>query len=417
MTGLPGNYVNYLILATPSSSSLDPSTFYPELVPQSGPIEGQYSRRSMQFRTYGFFSGSIYLLLERAMKYPETMRPRHSQLRITQLRETLRALGHKWSEPLHTTAYRTETHGRYLAPFAPRRRASNRASIPESDTSANFLVIIDSLCNLELLFYAAAHTGYEFLASAAIMHAKTLLKTHLRQETTPADWTPSGSHGYGYNYDGPLYSTCHVVNFSPATGEVKEIRTAQGYTPESTWSRGQAWAILEYAQAYSWTKDETFLSAACALAEYFIYRLESAPGCVDKHAERKPETKPDFKNNLTEPKRTGRYSPIRDVSAGVIAANGLPILSQALTWRGRHAQPRWYMNSAIWIVGDTLALTTAREQACLRPDLVAGIKAVSASEALEDCRPFVSTLTGSTVSWNEDNINASANHGLVYAYY
>jgi hypothetical protein len=99
------------------------------------------------------------------------------------------------------------------------------------DTSSNFLVIIDSLCNLELLFYAAAHTGYDFLANAAIAHAKTLMKTHLRREVPPADWTSSGSHG---TYDGPLYSTCHVVNLSPASGKVKEIRTAQEYTPEST---------------------------------------------------------------------------------------------------------------------------------------------------------------------------------------
>jgi hypothetical protein len=297
-------------------------------------------------------------------------------------------------------------------------------------------VIIDSLCNLELLFYAAAHTGYDFLANAAITHAKTLMKTHLRQETTPVDWTPSGSHCHGHGgYDGPLYSTCHVVNFAPATGEVKEIRTAQGYAPESTWSRGQAWAILGYAQAYSWTKDETFLDAACGLAEYFIFRLESAPDCVDELAEPKPkpESDPDLKGDKTVPKQTGRYvplwdfdapiddpkSPIRDVSAGLIAANGLLVLSQALTWRGRHAQASWYTVSAIRIVGDTLALATAREQACLRLDPVAGIKAVSASEALKDCKPkpFASILTGSTVSWNMDNINASANHGLVYADY
>ncbi|KAJ0416853.1 Six-hairpin glycosidase-like protein [Aspergillus carlsbadensis] len=447
----------------------EPPTFYPELVPQSGPNEGQYSRRPMQFWTCGFFPGSIYLLLERAMKYPETIRPRHSQLRTAQLHETLRALGHKWSEPLYTTAYRSDTHdlGFMIMPHMRARwellrddaalstictaatsiysrfdarvgairswdHLTFQQSVNIQDTSANFLVIIDSLCNLELLFYAAAHTGYDFLANAAITHAKTLVKTHLRWETPLADRTPSASHSQSHGrYDGPLYSTCHVVNFSPASGEVKKIRTAQGYTPESTWSRGQAWAILRYAQAYSWTKDETFLSAACGLAEYFIYRLQTAPDCVDELAERKPERDPGVDGNETEPEQTGRYvplwdfdapvqgpnPPIRDVSAGLIAANGLLVLSQALTWPSRHAQARWYMDSAIRIVGYTLALSTAREQACLRPDPVAGIKAVSASETLEDCKPFASILTGSTVSWNEDNINASANHGLVYADY
>ncbi|KAL2861954.1 Six-hairpin glycosidase-like protein [Aspergillus pseudodeflectus] len=446
----------------------DPPTFYPELVPQSGENKGQYSRRPMQFWTCGFFPGSIYLLLERATKYPETMRPRHSQLRIAQLRETLRAIGHKWSEPLHSTAYRTDTHdlGFMIMPHMRARwellhddaalstictaaaslysrfnarvgaiRSWNHLTFQRNvdirDAETNFLVIIDSLCNLELLFYAAAHAGYEYLATAAITHAKTLLKTHLRRET-PLNLT-SGIHGY----NGPLYSNCHVVNFSPATGEVKEIRTAQGYAPESTWSRGQAWAILGYAQAYSWTKDETFLSAACGLAEYFIFRLETAPDCVDELAEPESNPDPDCKGSQTAPKRKGRYvplwdfdapiqdpqAPIRDVSAGLIAANGLLVLSQALTWRGRHAPARWYADSAIRIVGDTLALATAREQACLIPDPVGGVKGLavcesgSGSEALADCKPFASILTSSTVSWNDQNINASANHGLVYADY
>jgi hypothetical protein len=41
-------------------------------------------------------------------------------------------------------------------------------------------------------------------------------------------------------------STCHVVNFDPVSGEVKERFANQGYKNESCWSRGQAWGIVSH---------------------------------------------------------------------------------------------------------------------------------------------------------------------------
>ncbi|KAF5972038.1 Unsaturated glucuronyl hydrolase [Fusarium bulbicola] len=137
----------------------------------------------------------------------------------------------------------------------------------------NLLIIIDSMCNLDLLFYAAAQTGEQRLADVAASHATTLLKTHLR----PANVRSTVKHGY----QGQLYSTCHVANIDPKTGDLKWRRTHQGYAHDSTWSRGQAWAILGYAQTYNWTKEEKFLDAACGCAEYFLHRLETSPSCVE----------------------------------------------------------------------------------------------------------------------------------------
>ncbi len=42
--------------------------------------------------------------------------------------------------------------------------------------STNLLVIIDSMCNLDLLFYAAAHSGDSKLAQVAETHARTVLE-------------------------------------------------------------------------------------------------------------------------------------------------------------------------------------------------------------------------------------------------
>ena len=98
----------------------------------------------------------------------------------------------------------------------------------------DFLVIIDSMCNLDLLYYAAAHTGDVQLSDAATAHAKTLIKTHLRPEKNPR-----GSYR--------MLSSIHVVNFDPRSGDIKERRTGQGFQATSTWARGQAWGISSYS--------------------------------------------------------------------------------------------------------------------------------------------------------------------------
>jgi hypothetical protein len=134
---------------------------------------------------------------------------------------------------------------------------------PEHD----FLVIIDSMCNLDLLYLAAAHTGATDLANAATTHADTVLAMHLRPETT--------MHQAGYI--GTLCSTFHVANFDPATGKLKDRCTVQGCERRSTLARGQAWAILGFAQTYGWTGERRFLDAARGAAEYFLLRLETAP--------------------------------------------------------------------------------------------------------------------------------------------
>lgn len=136
----------------------------------------------------------------------------------------------------------------------------NKKDLKIISMEENFIVIIDSLCNLDLLFYASAHSKSNRLAVMAKRHAETLLRTHLRHEPRPAT-SKSG-------YEGQLYSTCHVANLDPRNGNVKRRMTAQGYAGSSTWARGQAWAILGYSQTYMWTQENIFLDAACGLAEY-----------------------------------------------------------------------------------------------------------------------------------------------------
>ena len=101
-------------------------------------------------------------------------------------------------------------------------------------------VIIDNMMNLELLFDATRISGDSTFYNIAIHHADNTLKNHFR----------------------PDYSTWHVIDYSLTDGTVRHKHTAQGYAHESTWVRGQAWAIYGFVVAYRETGDEKYLEQA-----------------------------------------------------------------------------------------------------------------------------------------------------------
>lgn len=357
--------------------------------------------------------------------------------------KTLEDLGRQWSDPISPQALRKDTHdlGFVIMPhMRPRwelfhdtsardiivqaadslnsRFDARVGAIRSWDTfewhdnvcitsmEENFLVIIDSMCNMDLLFYAAAITGNESMVQNAVTHSRTLIQSNLRKETITRE-----------GYSGCLYSTCHLVNFDPNSGSIKEALTAQGYENSSTWSRGQAWGILGFAQVYQWSGHEDFLDAARGLAEYFLLRLETAPDCVER----------------PQPGKTGRgvgryvplwdfdapientESPLRDVSAGLIAANGMFILSEVMASKVLPQMSARYLDSSLRIVQDSLDLALAKEE-------VQFSEWTGGNVTVEDAQPgqrFDSILKHSTVCYNAASFkkHTASDHGLVYADY
>jgi uncharacterized protein YyaL (SSP411 family) len=59
--------------------------------------------------------------------------------------------------------------------------------------------------------------------------------------------------------DGSCY---HVIDYDMKTGAVRNRHTAQGYSHESAWSRGQAWAIYGYTVCYRETGDRKYIDQA-----------------------------------------------------------------------------------------------------------------------------------------------------------
>jgi hypothetical protein len=109
-------------------------------------------------------------------------------------------------------------------------------------------VIIDNMMNLELLFWASEQTGDPLYREVAIRHANTTLENHFR----------------------PDFSSVHVVDYDTLTGEVREIQTHQGFSPGSSWARGQAWGLYGYTMAYRFTRDPRYLQQAEGIANYLL---------------------------------------------------------------------------------------------------------------------------------------------------
>ena len=112
----------------------------------------------------------------------------------------------------------------------------------------DFPVIIDNMMNLELLFWASKATGDNTYRDIAIKHAETSMKNHVR----------------------PDYSSYHVVSYDTISGAPLYRQTAQGFSDNSTWSRGQAWGIYGFTTTFRETKDKRFLKTATGMADFFL---------------------------------------------------------------------------------------------------------------------------------------------------
>ena len=150
-------------------------------------------------------------------------------------------------------------------------------------------VIIDNMMNLELLFEATKLTGDSSFYKIAASHANTTMKNHFR----------------------PDYSSYHVIDYDPKTGAVLKKNTHQGYSHESSWSRGQGWAVYGYTMCYRETKNPAYLQQAENVANFILKNKNMPEDLV-------PYYDFDAPGIPNEP---------RDVSAAAVIASGLYELS------------------------------------------------------------------------------------------
>ncbi len=113
-----------------------------------------------------------------------------------------------------------------------------------SNKKWQFPVIIDNMMNLEFLSFMALNTGNNRFKEIADKHAKTTLSNHFRSDN----------------------SCYHVVSYDTITGIPHAKQTHQGYADNSSWARGQAWALYGYTMMYRETNNKVYLEQARKVA-------------------------------------------------------------------------------------------------------------------------------------------------------
>ena len=161
------------------------------------------------------------------------------------------------------------------------------------------------MMNIPLLYWASKETGDDRFKYIAMSHADKTMKYHVRE-------------------DG---SVNHINEYNTETGEFVKSHGGQGYSDESSWSRGQAWAVYGFTLSYMHTGEKRYLDTARKVANYFISAVCSdwLPRC-------------DF--------RAPAEPVVYDSSAGLIAANGLIELSKCV---GEY-EAQMYFDAAVKLV-------------------------------------------------------------------
>lgn len=148
--------------------------------------------------------------------------------------------------------------------------------------------IIDCMMNLGILYWASDYMKDPRFSNIAQAHAETVMKHFIYE-------------------DG---SSKHICKFDPITGKYIENYGGQGYSVDSAWSRGAAWALYGFAISAKYTGRQDFLNTGKKVANFFISHL--------------PEDYVPFAD-FKAPKDMNIN---KDSSAAATAASGLLLLSK-----------------------------------------------------------------------------------------
>ncbi len=270
----------------------------PDQLPRTIGSNGNLKTESSRWWTSGFYPGCLWYLYQysgdqQIRQDARTMTSRVEQEKYTTSNHDvgfmlycsfgngLRLTGEEsYNEVLLTGAKSLSTRFRPKIGCIQSWGSNNRWQCP---------VIIDNMMNLELLMWAFRKSGDSSFYKIAVSHADTTMKYHFR----------------------PDFSTYHVVSYDTVTGVVQVRQTAQGFSDESSWARGQSWGLYGYTMMYRETKLDRYLRQAQHIAGYLI-----------NHPNLPADKIPCWDYNAP-----GVPAATRDASAGAIMASALIELS------------------------------------------------------------------------------------------
>ncbi|MCD2192813.1 glycoside hydrolase family 88 protein [Actinomycetospora endophytica] len=275
-----------------SADSLDPTKGYPRSVDGG---KSSWTTKPVDDWTSGFFPGELWLARDLTGDQAWTARaqrwtaPIASQIHRTDTHDLGFVVDDSFGEQVQATGQGADdvvTAARSLATrYSPKVHAIKSWDTDGEDDkrgSWRFPVIIDTAMNLELLDHASTLPGGDpAWKDIATQHALTASHTNMR---------PDGS-------------IAHVAVFDPDTGAFLKRDTWQGAAPDSTWSRGQGWAIHGFAAQARAANNPELKAAAQKAADWWL--AHTSPG------------------NRVPPWDFSKPTEERDTSAAAVAASGL----------------------------------------------------------------------------------------------
>jgi unsaturated chondroitin disaccharide hydrolase len=274
-------------------------TAYPGYTPMYT-VGGRWNREGERWTHWceGFFPGVLWLLhkhtggpewREAAERYTRALEPRRHDRAVHDLGFLFLSTSMRW---YHLTG---DAHQRDVLIEAGRTLALRRQ---KGGYLASFVgpqsLFIDIMMNVGIILWAARAAGDEALRQVALEHCRTTARYLVR---------PDGG-------------TAHEGIFDPESGRFLRQATHQGYNPDSTWSRGLAWAVYGFTAAYRLSGEAEFLGVACRCAGYYLER--TPPGLV-------PYWDYDLPADLPH---------LWDSSAAAVTASGLWDLGEAVADAG-----------------------------------------------------------------------------------
>jgi hypothetical protein len=219
--------------------------------------DGKFISRDIKWWCSGFYAGSLWYIYEQTKD--EAIKTEAEQaLKIIEPNQTYTG-NHDLGFMMFCSfgnAYRLTQNPAYKtiinrsAESLSTRYHANVKAIQSWNKSKywDYPVIIDNMMNLEMLNWVSDNGGDAKFKNISVIHANTTLKNHFR----------------------PDFSSFHVVDYNPKTGEVKRKATWQGAADCSAWSRGQGWALYGYTMMYRFTKDKAYLNQAKGIAHFIL---------------------------------------------------------------------------------------------------------------------------------------------------
>jgi unsaturated chondroitin disaccharide hydrolase len=258
-------------------------------------VGGKWDREGERWTNWceGFFPGVLWLLhkhtgVERyrtfAEQFSRALEPRRHDRTVHDLGFLFFSTYLRWYHLTGDRALRDVLidAGRTLA--LRRQKGGYLASFigPQS-------LFIDVMMNVGIILWAANESGDDALRQVALEHCRTTARHLVRADS----------------------STAHEGTFDLETGMFQCQSTHQGWSPESAWSRGLAWALYGFTAAHRLSGEGEFLEVARRCASYYLRRSP---------ADQIPYWDYNLPNDVPH---------MRDSSAAAIAASGFWDLAEA----------------------------------------------------------------------------------------